>query len=99
MGRRIHDLRELLELLFAMEEAPQEPWALSAVHRGLMHSDPEIREMALSVLGTGCLIVWTPTLLQCEANEKEPWLRRYFALLLDDARRTSAARASHFDLR
>lgn len=89
MGRRIHDLKELLELLFALEEAPQEPWAQSAVHRGLMHSDPEIREMALSVLGTGCLKVWAPTLIQCEAVEKEPWLRRYFALMLDDVRRRS----------
>lgn len=92
MGQQIHDLRELLELLFALEGAPHEPWAAATIQRGLRHPDPEIRELALSVVGSGCSLIWVSLLTECAASENEPWLRRYFALILDDARRRPVAR-------
>lgn len=85
MGQQIQDLRELLELLFALEDAPQEPWVAVAIQRGLQHEDPELRELALSVVGSGCSIIWEPLLRKCAAAESEPWLRRYFDLILSDS--------------
>lgn len=92
MGQQIQNLRELLELLFVLEDAPHEPWVAVAIQRGLRHSDPEIRELALSVVGSGCSLIWESLLTECAASENEPWLQRYFALILDDARRRPAAR-------
>lgn len=92
MGFVVHDLRELLELLFAMEYAPDEPWAAIAIQKGLSHADPEIRELALSVVGSGCSVMWEPLLLKCAAVEHEPWLQRYFALILDDGKRRRTAK-------
>lgn len=80
MGIEVHCLVDLFE----MEFVPNALWTYRCVLRGLRSSDPEVREMALSVASTAEGPVWTRILLA--HRDTEPHLVRYVRYLLDERR-------------
>ena len=75
MGQRITSLEALLVLLYELAVTPPEPWAFDAIRRGLAHSNPVLRELAIGAAHA------TPDLAQdllhYAAQEQVAWLARY----------------------
>lgn len=86
VGHRTHSLRVLLEGLYALESLPNEPWVHQCVRTGLSDPDPDLRELALSIIATGEPHTWTPVLFNYLRQETKPWLYRYARMVLDDYR-------------
>lgn len=82
MGHRIENLLHQLECLWAVPDAiTDEPWVVRTVARGLAHSDPEIRELAISVAACSGLLVMLVTHV---TQEPQPWLQRFCVLAVQD---------------
>lgn len=81
MGNFTQDYAHQLALLYELGFVPDEPWAHIAVHWGLKHYDPEVRELAIGCAATGNDAV----LLYAHAqHERCAWLARFAQLAAQD---------------
>lgn len=81
---RTHDLVTVLVGLFELEYLPEELWAYRAVIRGLWDAEASTRELALSVLATSTVQIWTNVLQLFILTEPEAWLLRYACFIIEE---------------
>lgn len=86
MGTQTTSIELLLALLYDLDITSisvTEPWMQDAIRRGLAHTDPHIRELAI-----GAVAVVAPEmareLLLYAASEHVTWLARYARLVAED---------------